>query len=99
MEEDDSSTFVNLAAGFVVGLATGGLLGLLFAPKPGAELREDLKDRAEETMDRLQEATSELVNRSKELAEQTRENLTHSIEAGKAAYSEKREELMAQLDA
>lgn len=98
-EDDDNSTFVNLAAGFVVGLATGGLLGLLFAPKPGSELREDLKDRTEEAMDRLQEATSDLVARSKDLAAQTKENLAHSLEAGKTAYAEKREELMAQLDA
>jgi hypothetical protein len=50
-------------------------------------------------MDRLQEATSELVARSKDLVTQTKENLAHSVEAGKAAYTEKREELMAQLDA
>ncbi|WP_309686390.1 YtxH domain-containing protein [Armatimonas sp.] len=98
-EENDGHVFTNIATGVVIGLAVGGILGLLFAPKPGAELREDLKDKTEEAMDRLQEATSDLVTRSKELAAQTKENLAHSVEAGKAAYSEKREELMAQLDA
>jgi gas vesicle protein len=98
-EEENGGDFSAIAAGLVVGMAVGGILGLLFAPKPGAQLREDLKDRTEETMDRLQEATSELVARSKNLATQTKENLAHSVEAGKAAYTEKREELMAQLDA
>lgn len=97
-EENDGHIFTNIATGVVIGLAVGGILGLLFAPKPGAELREDLKDKTEEAMDRLQEATSDLVTRSKELAIQTKENLAHSLEAGKNAYSEKREELMAQLD-
>lgn len=99
MEEEDGHDFTALAAGMVVGIAVGGILGLLLAPKPGSELREDLKDKTEEAMDRLQEATNELVARSKELAAQTKDNLAHSLEAGKAAYSEKREELMAQLDA
>jgi gas vesicle protein len=98
-EENDSNVFVSVATGVVIGLAVGGVLGLLFAPKPGTELREDLKDKTEEALDRLQEATSDLVARSKELAAQTKENLAHSLEAGKAAYAEKREELMAQLDA
>ncbi|MCX6365201.1 MAG: YtxH domain-containing protein [Armatimonadetes bacterium] len=98
-EEENGGDFSAIAAGLVVGMAVGGILGLLFAPKPGAQLREDLKDRTEETMDRLQEATSELVARSKDLVTQTKENLAHSVEAGKAAYTEKREELMAQLDA
>ena len=98
-EEEDGHDFTALAAGMVVGVAVGGILGLLLAPKPGSELREDLQDRTEEAMDRLQEATSELVARSKELAAHTKDNLAHSLEAGKAAYSEKREELIAQLDA
>ncbi len=97
-EEEDGSDFSAIAAGLVVGLAVGGILGLLLAPKSGMELREDLKDRTEEALDRLQEATSDLVARSKELAAHTKDNLTHSLEAGKAAYTEKREELMTQLD-
>ena len=98
-EEEDGSDFSAIAVGLVIGMAVGGIVGLLFAPKSGVQLREDLKDRTEETMDRLQEATSELVARSRELATQTKENLSHSVEAGRAAYTEKREELMSQLDA
>lgn len=96
--EEDGSAWASVATGVVIGLAVGGILGLLLAPKPGAELREDLKDRTEEAMDRLQEATSELVTRSRDLVDQTRENLVQSLEAGKTAYQEKRTELTAQLE-
>lgn len=96
--EEDGSAWASVATGVVIGLAVGGILGLLLAPKPGAELREDLKDRTEEAMDRLQEATSELVTRSRDLVDQTRENLVQSLEAGKAAYQEKHTELTTQLE-
>jgi len=34
-----------LAAGLVVGAAAGTLVGILFAPEPGSEAREMVKDR------------------------------------------------------
>lgn len=40
----------------VVGLAVGGLLGLLFAPKSGNELRKDLRRRADEAKEDFETA-------------------------------------------
>lgn len=97
-QEDEGSAWASVATGAVIGFAIGGILGLLFAPKPGTELREDFKDKTEEALDRLQEATSELIARTQDLVEQTKENLAHSVEAGKHAYQEKRAELSAQLE-
>lgn len=97
-KEEEGSTWASVATGVVIGLAVGGIMGLLLAPKPGAELREDLKDKTEETLDRLQEATSELMTRTRDLVDQTRDNLTQSVEAGKAAFQEKRSELTSQLE-
>ncbi|PTL77999.1 YtxH domain-containing protein [Vitiosangium sp. GDMCC 1.1324] len=38
---------------FSVGLLVGAGLGLLMAPKPGAELRDDLRNRLQGTQDSL----------------------------------------------
>ncbi len=96
----------SILAGAVIGLVVGGGLALLFAPKAGPELRadfgetvEDLKDKAEQVIDDLQASTSDLVARSRTILEQTRENLSRSVEAGKDAYIQKKDELTAQLDA
>lgn len=86
------------AAGIVIGVAVGGLLGLLFAPRPGRETREEIKDRAEQTLDELRDAAGELAERTRELADRTRENVAHSIEAGRDAYLRTRDELTARLD-
>jgi gas vesicle protein len=107
--EDDSNSpdhvWTNILAGAVIGLVVGGGLALLFAPKAGPELRadfgdtvEELKDKAEQVIDDLQASTSDLVARSRTILEQTRENLARSVEAGKDAYIQKKDELTAQLD-
>jgi gas vesicle protein len=93
-EEEDGANWTSVLAGIVIGVGVGSLLGLLFAPKSGTETRADLnnqmdglRDRAEEALDKLQDATADL-----------RDNLEHAVSAGKDAYAAKREELMAQLE-
>ena len=97
-DEDDNSMWVSVATGVVIGVAVGGALGLLFAPRPGRELRADLRDRAEQTLDDLQNAAGTLAERTREVAARTRENLGHSLEAGREAYARTRDELNARLD-
>jgi len=46
----------SLVLGLVCGAALGATLGLLFAPKPGSELRRDLADGAGRLRRRAQEA-------------------------------------------
>ena len=43
------------AGKFVLGAAVGAGLGLLFAPKPGKELRKDLKNKMEELIKKADE--------------------------------------------
>lgn len=97
-EDDDGAVWTSVAAGVLIGVAVGGVLGLLFAPKSGRELREDIKDRAEQAFDDLQNAAGELSDRTRELADRTRDNLAHSLEAGREAYARTRDELTARLD-
>jgi gas vesicle protein len=95
----------SVVAGVVIGAAVGGALALLFAPKPGQQVRaelggtvDELRDRAEQVIDDLQASTTDLVERSREVLERTRENLARSVEAGKEAYVQKKDELTSQLE-
>ena len=99
MNEDNGHDFQALLAGTVIGLAVGGVVGILLAPKAGSDLRGDLKDKTEESLDNLRSASAELSAKVKELAEQTKANLAVSVDAGKDAYVRTRDEMRAQLDA
>ncbi len=103
---DEGHVWGSILAGVVIGTLVGGALALLFAPKAGTDLRtdltgavDDLKDKAEQVIDDLQASASDLVARSREVLDHTRDNLARSVEAGKEAYREKKDELTAQLDA
>jgi len=103
--DTEDHVWASIAAGVVIGFVVGGALALLFAPKSGAQLRadlgdavDDLKDKAEQVIDDFQGSTSHLVARSKAILDQTRENIVRSVEAGKEAYTQKKEELTAQLE-
>ncbi|MEP7355000.1 MAG: YtxH domain-containing protein, partial [Acidobacteriota bacterium] len=57
---------------FLLGLGLGAALGVLFAPKTGAETRRIIRDRAEESADYLKRRGDEL-----------RENAADAVERGK----------------
>lgn len=71
---------------FIIGTLVGGAIGavtaLLFAPKPGRELRADLAEGYEAVSQKTQEIarsvsaqTSELVGKAKQMAGQVAENV------------------------
>ena len=78
---------------FLLGMGVGVGIGMLFAPKTGAETREMIKGKAGEGADFLKQRSgdirqtaSEWVDKGKEAVSRQRENLTDAMEAGKQAY-------------
>lgn len=61
--KDDSEIVNSYAKGFLLGALIGGAVGavtaLLFAPKPGKELREELSYRSKDLIEKGQEYFSE----------------------------------------
>src|SRR6267378_6890575 len=77
---------------FLVGAGIGAILALLFAPKSGQELRNDIADATRKGIDRSREAATQLGNRAGEYYEATRERATEfydtaSEKAAEAAAS------------
>lgn len=67
----------------LIGLGAGALIGLLFAPKAGKQMRKELRRRYEdarenfdEWKDDAKEAAEEVIERGTEFAEELRDRVT-----------------------
>ncbi|MBI5280068.1 MAG: YtxH domain-containing protein [Candidatus Solibacter usitatus] len=90
MEDDNKFSY------FFLGLGLGVAVGILFAPKSGAETRELIREKADEGKeylkrrgDELKETAAETLERSKQALARQKEQLAAAVEAGRSAYREK----------
>jgi gas vesicle protein len=89
MEDDSKLPY------FCLGLGLGVALGVLFAPKSGAETRQFLRDKAVEgkdyvkaRADELKESAGAAIDRGKSAVQRQKDQLSAAMEAGKQAYRE-----------
>ncbi len=83
----------NGISSFLLGLGVGVGLGMLFAPKSGAETREIIKNKAGEGTDYLKQRGTEMkqsaaewVEKGKDALNRQKGNLADAMEAGRQAY-------------
>ena len=102
MSRQDSSG--DFFSGFLLGALVGAAVGLLFAPAPGEELREQLKEKSIEFKAQAEEfgvdtrALDEFKARGQALLEQQRLRFEEAVEEGRLAAARRKEELLAQLE-
>lgn len=89
MEEDRKIPY------FLLGLGLGVAVGILFAPKSGAETRQLLKSKADEGKEYVKRRTDEVLHDAEELIERgkrtvvrQKEQIASAVEAGRQAYRE-----------
>jgi len=84
---DSGDNVSSKLAFLLIGGGIGAILALLFAPKSGEELRNDIADATRKGLDRSREAATQLGNRAGEYYEATRERATelYGTAAEKAA--------------
>lgn len=76
----------NMALGIMGGLMAGAALGLLFAPKPGKELRQDIRQTAGCGVERVKEAGAQAQEFiKKQIAKLNEEALKLKAATGKEA--------------
>ena len=73
---DSGDSVSSKLAFLLIGGGIGAILALLFAPKSGEELRNDIADATRKGIDRSREAATQLGNRAGEYYEATRERAT-----------------------
>ena len=83
---------------FLAGAAVGAGLALLYAPKSGRELREQISDLAEDAVDKIKEYTKEAqekvkssLEEGKDIIKEKKSILSTALEAGKEAMAREKE--------
>ena len=91
MSDHDGNSFV----WFLAGLGLGALAGVLYAPRSGAETRDQLLARAEEGREYMRhrarearEQAHQWADRGREVVNQQKEQFRAAYEAGRQAYHE-----------
>ncbi len=92
MSEDNGS---NSFLWFLAGLGVGAVIGVLYAPKSGAETREAIRNKFEEGREfvvtkagEFKEQAGDWVQRGKEAVDSQRQQIRSAFQAGKQAYQE-----------
>ena len=91
MSDRDGNSFV----WFLAGLGVGAAIGMLYAPKSGAETREAIlrgaEDAREAALNRAREAreqATQWVDKGKDFVQAQKEQFRSAYEAGRQAYKE-----------
>jgi gas vesicle protein len=82
-----------------VGLAIGAGLALLFAPRSGAETRQQLRRRAERMRDAAENAVDEVTGTVQDTFEAARQRVEEKIDAARDAIETKRDQVQRAVDA
>ena len=71
---------VSFTIGLLLGAAVGVAIGFLYAPKPGWETRQMLKEKAEEAKEKAHEVTEKAKEAAAEAKKKVEEKLGHKKE-------------------
>jgi len=72
---DERSGVLYLLAGIGLGVLIGAVIGLLFAPKSGEEMRSDLSQRMHELSEKVRELSQQVYERGGETVRNLRERV------------------------
>ncbi len=90
------------AGSFLIGLTIGGTLGgalaLILAPRPGGEIREQLRERGIEIKERAGQMAEQVRERSRLAVEEQRTRFQQAVSEGKEAAAKRRADLMSRYE-
>jgi gas vesicle protein len=93
MANDKNSCFVESTLSFLIGAATGFVLGVLFAPASGEETRKKIHEGAVKTGEKAKESYEKVAREAEKGIKVVREKTAEGIESIKDFVEKKKVEL------
>ena len=81
-EDRDESGLVSLLAGIGVGVIIGGVAALLLAPQSGIQTRAQIRETADDALNRLRDSMDDLKHRVEEVAQSAKEAVSRRGQGG-----------------
>jgi len=94
-KEEGKNYLLGTLITLLAGLSVGFVLGILFAPKPGKEIRKDIKDKSEEFIKKSKEGVTGTIDKTKELVEKSRSKFEEVKGKGKETIEKSKEKVEA----
>ena len=88
MNHDERSGLLYLLAGIGLGVLIGAVLGLLFAPKSGEELRGELSQRVHDLSEKVRELAQQVYEKGGETVRNVRERIARRPSGEEVASEE-----------
>lgn len=93
MANNKGSSAFEITLSFLLGTATGFLLGVLFAPASGEETRKKIQEGAKKTGEKAKESYEKIAQEAEKGIKVVKEKTTEGIDAIKDFVEKKKEEL------
>lgn len=90
---DKGSSALEVTLSFLIGTATGFILGVLFAPASGAETRKKVQDSAVKTGEKAKESYERIAKEAEKGIKVVKEKTTEGIDTIKEFVDKKKKEL------
>ena len=92
MGDNKGSSALEVALSFLIGAASGFVLGILFAPASGKETRQKIKTQATKTGEKAKESYDKISKEAEKGIQVVKEKAQEGIEAIKEFLEKKKEE-------
>lgn len=89
---DKGSGALEITLSFLLGTATGFVLGVLFAPQSGAETRKKIQDTAVKTGEKAKESYDRIAKEAEKGIKVVREKTSEGIDSIREFVEKKKEE-------